>query len=669
MLTALAIVSCCIWVWLLLFHQGFWKADQHLETDSGGGESWPAVVVVVPARDEATILDQSLTTVLAQDYQGQFQVILVDDHSNDGTAVTAQAIAKATAKTEGYPILTVIQSAAVPAGWTGKLWALTCGLQQADMLMPEAHYVLLTDADIAYEPWVLRALVRQAEKNKQDLVSVMALLRCASRWERLLIPAFVFFFQKLYPFPAINNPVDSTAGAAGGCMLLRRDTLRRAGDLVLIRDRVIDDCALARLIKAQGSSIWLGLSAAVHSLRSYDSLKGIWTMVTRTAFVQLEYKTLRLVGVLLGMGLIYLAGPAALVVGAITGVWSMSAIGVVVWVLMGVAYRPTLRLYCRPVWESIALPIAACLYTAMTADSALRFWFGHGGQWKGRTVASAATKDQQSMRAVAGRAQTSFFWAMALLRREQREAMFAVYAFCRTVDDIADDLADPAERRAGLNLWREELALLYEGNKPRHPIAVALAGAVRRFNLRYEDCAEIINGVEMDAEGPLQAPSLATLDIYCDRVASAVGRLSVQIFGLPAGSGDRLSHALGRALQLTNILRDLSEDAACGRLYLPRELLEAHGIAHDLPLVEMLRHPALPEVCAALGTIARRYFAAAEQVLAECPRRRVRAAVLMKAAYQTYLARLETSGFCHPEQRIRLSGWEKVSLVIRCMLI
>ncbi len=670
--TALFIIPFLIWMWLIFFRRFFWKTDQFLchEDPSNAITSketeWPEVVIVIPARNEATVIRQSLCTVLEQDYPGRFQVILVDDSSKDSTVATAQATAR---ERNGVRRFTVIQSTTVPVGWTGKLWAMNHGLQQADRLMPAARYVLLTDADISYEPWVLRALVRKAEDKGRHLVSVMALLRSDSRWARLLIPAFVFFFQKLYPFPAVNDPLDTTAAAAGGCLLVRRNTLKRAGNLVLIRDRIIDDCALAQLIKSRGS-IWLGLSTAVRSLRPHDSLHEIWTLVTRTAFVQLKCRISYLAGTLLGMALTYLTAPAALVVGLLTRNFELFIGGLVVLGLMSLAYRPTLRLYGQPSWAGLFLPLAACLYTVMTVDSAFLFLSGHGAKWKGRTVVHAAQrKRSQSIQAVTNQTQTSFFWAIALLRREQRFAMFSIYAYCRTIDDIADAVTDPVEQSISLNWWREEIARLYEGKNPRHPIAVALEGAVRRFNLRYEDCTAIIDGVAMDVEGPLQAPSLAMLDMYCDKVASAVGRLSVQVFGLPVSTGDHLSHTLGRALQLTNILRDIAEDAACGRLYLPCELLEAHGIAANAPLANILQHPQLPQVCGALGKMARRYFTAAEQVLAGCPRQRVKAARLMKAVYQIYLTRLEKNGFRHTAQRLSLSRWEKLRLVIRYMLI
>ncbi|KAF0115702.1 MAG: Squalene-phytoene synthase [Rhodospirillaceae bacterium] len=666
MLTELAVVSCCIWGGLLLFRRRFWQAEERLQIEDAvgtphGGE-WPEVVVVIPARDEAEVIGISLPTVLRQDYPGRLRVIVVDDNSRDGTGEAARAAAAGT-----MTPLEVTSGTALPAGWTGKVWAMAKGLGRADVLAPEARYVLLTDADIAYDPWVVRALVRKAEGEGRHLVSVMALLRCESRWERLLIPAFVFFFQKLYPFAAVNDPRHPAAAAAGGCLLVRRDSLKAVGDFALIRNRLIDDCALARLMKAQGS-IWLGLSGAVRSLRAYDSRAALWSMVTRTAFVQLDHRVGQLVGTVLAMILVYLAGPVAVGVGSFTGAWGMAGIGALTWGMMAFVYRPTLAVYRRRWGEGLALPVAAFFYTLMTIDSAFQFWAGRGGAWKGRIQQRPLRLRNDAMRAVAARAQTSFFWAMALLGREKRAAMFAIYAFCRTVDDIADDIADPAERAAGLAWWREEVTRLYEGCSPRHPVAAALATAAGRFGLRRDDCLAVIDGMVMDAQGPVYAPTLAELDLYCDRVASAVGRLSVRVFGLPAAEGESLSHALGRALQVTNILRDIAEDAGRGRLYLPREFLAAHGVAVEAPVAEILRHPALPRVCADLAHLARHHFAEAERILAVCPRGRARPAALMKAVYQRYLRRLEAGGFRVLGPRVRLSGGEKLALVLRHMV-
>jgi len=278
----------------------------------------------------------------------------------------------------------VIDGQPLPAGWTGKLWAVSQGIDAAAEIAPEARYLLLTDADIEHDPDSLRPLVAKAEANSLHLVSLMAKLRCKSRWEQLLIPAFVFFFQKLYPFPRVNNPRSGMAAAAGGCMLLRRDTLAAAGGIAAIRDRVIDDCALAALIKPLGP-IWLGLTDRVHSLRAYPRLDDVWNMVARTAFVQLRHSALLLLGTVVGMALLYLVPPLAGIGGLLAGERLIGNLGLAAWLLMTVAFGPTLKLYRLSMMEGFTLPYAALLYTLMTIDSARRHWRGEGGGWKGRT--------------------------------------------------------------------------------------------------------------------------------------------------------------------------------------------------------------------------------------------------------------------------------------------
>jgi squalene synthase HpnD len=261
---------------------------------------------------------------------------------------------------------------------------------------------------------------------------------------------------------------------------------------------------------------------------------------------------------------------------------------------------------------------------------------------------------------------TSFYWAMRLLPRERRDGMYAVYAFCREVDDIADDWPE-AERAAGLAGWREEIAALYAGH-PRRLIARALAGPVERFALRQDDFHDIIAGMEMDAFADIRAPDLATLDLYCARVAGAVGHLSVHVFGDASPAAHRVADALGRALQLTNILRDLDEDARRGRLYLPRELLDRHGIRGDDPAAA-IRHPALPAVCRDLAAIALGHFDAAAAAMAECSRRAMRPAATMGALYRAMLDRLLRDGWRDPTARTSLSKGQKLRLVLRHGLI
>jgi len=360
----------------MVFRSGFWRADQRLG-EAGALDAWPGVVAVVPARNEAATIADTVSSLLGQDYPGAVSVIVVDDNSDDGTAVKAREAAG-----DGGRLM-VVSGTPLEQGWTGKLWAVSQGIAAADDFAPDASYLLLTDADIVHDPGNLRRLVYKAETDGRHLVSLMVRLRAVSFWERWLIPAFVFFFQKLYPFPAVNDPAGKVAAAAGGCMLVRRDTLAEAGGIAAIRDALIDDCALARLINARGP-VWLGLAARTRSLRAYDGLSEIWDMVARTAFVQLDHSALQLIGTVIGMAVIYLAPPAAMIGGAVFGDNATTALGGAAWLLMVTAYGPTLRLYGQPLAAGIALPLVAALYTLMTLSSALRHWRGRGGAWKGR---------------------------------------------------------------------------------------------------------------------------------------------------------------------------------------------------------------------------------------------------------------------------------------------
>jgi hopene-associated glycosyltransferase HpnB len=323
-----------------------------------------------------------LRSLLLQDYPGKFTIFLVDDQSSDGTANFAQGVAHALDKT---PQLQIISSPPLPPGWTGKLWAMEQGVQTASQLKPD--YFLLTDADIEHHPSNLRRLVAKAEAQKLDLVSIMVRLRCQSFWEQLLIPAFVFFFQKLYPFSWVNNPKKATAAAAGGCILIHSEALNRIGGLQIIRQALIDDCSLAKAVKSTHGKIWLGLSTLTYSLRPYDSLKTIWDMVARSAYTQLNYSPFLLIGSLLGMTLVYLLPPIAIIFGLVLGNWIITLISVIGYLLMTFAYFPIIRFYkCSPVF-AFSLPIIAFMYTCMTIDSALQHWQGRGGAWKGRVYA------------------------------------------------------------------------------------------------------------------------------------------------------------------------------------------------------------------------------------------------------------------------------------------
>ena len=382
---SLTLLSLVIWLFLILFWGQFWRVNHQLEANQDkdiDNNTLPTVCVIIPARNEADVIPVSLRSLLLQDYPGKFTIFLVDDQSSDGTAHIAEGVAYALDKT---PQLQIVTSTSLPPGWTGKLWAMEQGLQTASTLTPD--YFLLTDADIEHDPSNLHRLVAKAEAQKLDLVSIMVRLRCQSFWEQLLIPAFVFFFQKLYPFSWVNNPKKATAAAAGGCILIHSEALNRIGGLQIIRQALIDDCSLAKAVKSTHGKIWLGLSTLTYSLRPYDSLKTIWDMVARSAYTQLNYSPFLLIGSLLGMTLVYLLPPIAIIFGLVLGNWIITLISVIGYLLMTFAYFPIIRFYkCSPVF-AFSLPIIAFLYTSMTIDSALQHWQGRGGAWKGRVYA------------------------------------------------------------------------------------------------------------------------------------------------------------------------------------------------------------------------------------------------------------------------------------------
>ena len=376
-LTILAAVSLAVWLYLLFGHGGFWRTDQRLDGAGDTPEAWPAVAAVVPARNEAAVIGQTLRSLLAQDYPGDLVVIVVDDESDDGTAELARGAG-----------VVVAGGVARPVGWVGKTWARAQGVEAAAAAAPEACYLWFSNADIAHGPGVLRALVAKAEAGRLDLVSLMARLQCESGWERLLIPAFVYFFQMLYPFRRVNDPARATAAAAGGCMLVRRAALVAAGGLDAIAGDLIDDCALARAIKP-GGPIWLGLATESWSVRPYAGLGDIWDMVARSAYTQLRHSPMLLAATVAGMTLIYLVPPATVIAGVFGGFGPAAGLGAAGWFAMAVAYAPTLRFYRQPAVAGVALPAVAALYTLMALDSALRWRRGEGGRWKGRRYTPA----------------------------------------------------------------------------------------------------------------------------------------------------------------------------------------------------------------------------------------------------------------------------------------
>ena len=378
LLIFLAAASCLIWFWLIFFHNNFWRADQKLANTMEALRDWPSVAVVVPARDEADVIVQTVHSLAAQDYPGDFRIVLVNDHSNDGTADMARQSAPSDK-------LTVVEAPPLPHGWTGKLAAMAYGVDQAAEIASEHRYLLFTDADIEHPANALRQLVLKAERDHRDLVSLMVRLHCQSFWESLLVPAFVFFFQKLYPFPAVNNDQSKVAGAAGGIMLVRRSALESSGGIQAIHNRLIDDCALAALIKGNQGRIWLGLANEAKSVRPYAGIGEIWRMVARTAYTQLDHSPLKLAGAIHAMALIYLLGPALFLTYGFHSTAIASSLGLLAWMLMTCAYLPTVA-YCRQhALLAVCLPVIGILYTLMTVDSALRHLRRQGGQWKGRT--------------------------------------------------------------------------------------------------------------------------------------------------------------------------------------------------------------------------------------------------------------------------------------------
>jgi len=377
---ALASAALVVWLYLITGRGAFWRAsvrddgDDHAEP-----QDWPRIVAVVPARNEAEMIAPTLGSLLKQDYPGVFSVILVDDQSTDGTAQTATAAAVHAGVPER---LAVLNGAPLPAGWSGKLWAMKQGVTHANTHLKTPEYLLFADADIVFSPDSLRRLVARAHAHGYVLTSWMVKLRCESFAERALIPAFVFFFQMLYPFAWVNRPGSPTAAAAGGCMLVRGDALARAGGIEAIRGTLIDDCALGRKLKSVGP-IWLGLTENAHSLRPYPGVSGIWRMVSRSAYDQLRYSPVLLTGAVAGLALTFFVPPLF----ALFGTGLPQIIGIAAWVMMAFAFVPILR-FCgvSPVW-GIALPVIAAFYLTFTLDSAYQHARGRGGMWKGRVQA------------------------------------------------------------------------------------------------------------------------------------------------------------------------------------------------------------------------------------------------------------------------------------------
>jgi hopene-associated glycosyltransferase HpnB len=363
-------LTLLIWLGLIFAHGQFWRARV---TDRGmppTPRQWPRVTAVVPARNEADVIARSIGSLLGQEYPGEFRVTLVDDNSTDGTAEAAYRLNDAR--------LTILSGAPLPAGWTGKLWALSQGIAAAE----QPEFLWLTDADIEHAPDTLRALVSRAEDDGLQLVSLMARLHCATFAERMLVPAFVFFFQMVYPFTRVNRP-KGIGGAAGGCMLVRRTALELAGGIAAIRSALIDDCTFGALIKREGR-IWLGLTDRSRSIRPYRDIGSIAAMISRSAYAQLGYSPLMLIGTVLGLFLVFGAPPLLTLIGSGAG----RIMAAMAWALMALSFQPMLRFYHRSPLYGVALPLIAAFYAGCTLLSAWQHHRGRGGMWKGRAQAA-----------------------------------------------------------------------------------------------------------------------------------------------------------------------------------------------------------------------------------------------------------------------------------------
>jgi hopene-associated glycosyltransferase HpnB len=363
------------WLYLLCARGSFWRVGRLGATTEASPRVSGTIAVVIPARDEADVVGQSVSSLLAQTCAESLRIIVVDDQSSDGTADVVREAAQAAGRPQAVE---VIQGDPLPAGWTGKLWAVQQGVRRAMEFAPA--FLLLTDADIRHSHDSIATLVAIAESGPYDLTSFMVKLHCETIAEKLLIPAFVFFFFMLYPPEWTRDPRRATAGAAGGCMLVRPAALEKAGGIAAIRQEIIDDCALARAIKLNGGHVWLGLAPDTVSTRVYATFGDVERMISRTAFKQLRHSAFILFGSLLGLAVTYLV-PWVLI---LSGHVMLAAVGVVCWLLMTIAYAPMVRYYGRgPQW-ALTLPASASFYMFATLHSAIKYWSGRGGEWKGR---------------------------------------------------------------------------------------------------------------------------------------------------------------------------------------------------------------------------------------------------------------------------------------------
>ena len=382
-LVALSAASVVAWVVLVFFRWRFWTMDQRLPAIRARLDEWPGVTALVPARNEEDTIAACLTALAAQDYAGAFRVVVINDDSTDLTRETAVQASGSS----GRIAIEVLDAPPLEAGWAGKLWALQHGLERVRAAETSEDFLWLTDADVVHAPDTLSRLVAHAQAGDRALVSLMVKLTCSGFWERMLVPAFIFFFQMLYPFRAVNDRRSRIAGAAGGCILVRADALREAGGLAAVKEALIDDCALARLIKKRGHDVWLGLGESSSSLRPYSGLAEFWRMVARSAFVQLRFSYILLTISMIGMAIAFLSAPVVIISFFLhENIWALGLSGLS-WTMMSLAYVPCLRYHGLSGLRAPFLPFAAFLYLLMTIHSAARYLTGTGSNWKNRAYA------------------------------------------------------------------------------------------------------------------------------------------------------------------------------------------------------------------------------------------------------------------------------------------
>lgn len=582
----IAALSLAAWLYLLAFRGHFWlfRERDTASFSTDGKTVWPSVVAVVPARNEEDGIERAVQSLDAQVYPGEFRIIVVDDQSTDDTAGRVRNF--------GSSRLTLISGSSRPPGWTGKLWALSQGIAAAEAGKPE--FLWLTDADIVHSTGNLAQLVGRAESGGLVLVSLMAKLSCDSFAERLLIPAFVFFFSMLFPFSWVNRGKSRTAAAAGGCMLVRRDALVSAGGIEAIKGEIIDDCALARRLKRQGP-IWLGLTRRAISVRPYAAFGEIRGMVARSAFAQLRYSWALLVVTILGLGVIY-GGPPLL---AIFGNGATRLIAALAWVCMVVAFWPISRFYGRTSVSGLALPAIAGCYAAFTVDSAIQHLRGRGGMWKGRAQAMGATAEDTPHAALSSgktHRDENFPVASLLIAPRYRGIILAFYRFVREADDIADNAEADAELKLRL---LNEMSRTLLGGSDSVPSGVNLRAMLLERGLSPQHALDLLEAFRRDVT-KLRYRDWDDLVDYCSVSAMPVGRFVLDVHGESRAIWP-VNDALCAGLQIINHIQDCGADYRnLNRVYIPLDAFAAAGLTPDA-LAQSPASPALRSVFCALA--------------------------------------------------------------------